>query len=72
MGLWADDRLELRPSFAGLDALVPRIMKVGVTSTSAVLEPRTAATATTAFPRLLDGTAFGAYKIAAACCRGGC
>ena len=46
--------------FAGLDALVPRVMKLGVTSTSAVFEPRTTATATTSFARFRDGAAFGA------------
>ena len=57
----ADGCPGLRPCFAGLDALVPRVIKLGVTSTSAVSEPRTAATTTTAFPRFLDGAAFAAY-----------
>ena len=56
-----DGCLRLRPCCAGLDALVPRVMKFCVTSASAVFEPRTAATATTAFARFFDGTAFGAY-----------
>ena len=47
-------------------------MKLGATGTCAVSGPRTAATATTAFPRFRDGAAFGACKTAAACCRGGC
>ena len=37
-------------------------MKLGVTSSSAVSEPRTTATATTDFARFLDGAAFGAYQ----------
>ena len=53
--------LELRPCFAGLDALVPRVMKLGVTSTSAVSEPRTTVTAATRFPRFRDDAAFGTY-----------
>ena len=44
-----------------MDALVPRVMKLDVVSTPAVSEPRTAATATTRFPRFLDGTAFKAF-----------
>ena len=55
--------LELRPCSAGPDALVPRVTKLGVTSTSAVSEPRTTATTTTTFPRFRDGAAFGAYGI---------
>ena len=58
--LSADGCLEPRPCFAGLDALVPRVMKLCVTRTSAVSEPRTTATATTHFPRFLDGAAFRA------------
>ena len=52
---------EMRPCVADPDALVPRVMELGVTSTPAVSEPRTAATATTACPRFLDGAAFAAY-----------
>ena len=60
--LSADDCLGLRRQcFAGLYALVPRVIKLCVTSTSTVSEPRTAATATTAFPRLSDGATFAAY-----------
>ena len=55
------DRLGLRPCFADLDALVPRVTELGVTSTSAVSEPRTAATATTAFTRFRDSDTFGTY-----------
>ena len=59
--LSADDCLGLRQCFAGLDALIPRVIELGVTSTSAVSEPRTSATAATSFPRFRDDTAFGAY-----------
>ena len=51
----------LSPCFAGLHALVPRVLKSCVTDTPAVSEPRTAATAATALPRFRDGAAFGAY-----------
>ena len=47
--------------FAGPDALVPRVTELGVTSTSAVSEPRAAATATTRFPGFPDCTTFEAY-----------
>ena len=57
----AASSLGLRPYFAGLDALVPRVMKLDITTTSAVSEPRTAATTTTAFTRFLDGTAFATF-----------
>ena len=57
----ADGCLQLRPCFACLDALVPRVMNVCVASTSAVFEPRTAATATTDFAGFADAAAFGAY-----------
>ena len=53
--------LGLPPCFADLDALVPRVFKIGVTSSSAVSEPRTTATATTVFPRFRDGAAFATY-----------
>ena len=59
--LSADGCLELRQCFAGSDALVPRVIKIGVSTTSAVSEPRTTATATTAFTRFRDGAASGAY-----------
>ena len=54
--------LELWPCFAGLDALVPRVMKLGVIGTSAVSEPRTTATTTTDFSRFLDGATLGTYQ----------
>ena len=60
--LSADGYLEPRPCFAGLDALVPRVMELGVTSSSAVSEPRTTATAATDFSRFRDRAAFGAYQ----------
>ena len=56
-----DGYLGLRQCFAGLDALVPCVVKLDVTSTSAVSEPRTTATATTVFPRFRDGAAFATY-----------
>ena len=46
------------------------MLKVCVTSTSAVFEPRTTATATTAFTRFKDGAALGTYGTD--CCRCGC
>ena len=55
-----DGCLRLRQCFAGLDALVPRVIEFGVTSTSTVSEPRTTATATTSFPGFGDDAAFGA------------
>ena len=58
----AQSCLELRPCVTGLDALVPRVMKLDVTSTSAISEPRTTAAATTAFTRFLDGATFAAYR----------
>ena len=57
----AASSLRLHPCFADLDAFVPRVMKLGVASTSAVSEPRTTATTTTAFPRFPDGPALAAY-----------
>ena len=56
--------LQLRPCFAGPDALVPRVMAFCVTGTSAVPEPRTAATATASFPGFRDGAAFAACETA--------
>ena len=54
--------LGLHPCFAGLDPLRPRVMKkLHVTRSSAVSEPRTAATTTTHFTRFLHGAAFGTY-----------
>ena len=56
-----NDHLELWACFAGLDTLVPRVVKFCVTSTSTVFEPRTSATATTDFPGFRDGAAFGTH-----------
>ena len=47
-----------------MDALVPRVMKLGVSSTPTVSEPRTAETAATPFARFLDGAAFWAHGTA--------
>ena len=58
----AASSLGLNSCFADPDAVVPRVAELGVTSASAVPEPRAASTATTAFPRLLDGTAFAAFR----------
>ena len=46
--------------FAGLNALIPRVIKLGVASTSTVSEPRTTATAATNFPGFRDDAACGA------------
>ena len=53
--------LRVRPYFAGLDTLVPRVMKLRFTRSSAVSKPRTTATAATHLTRFLDGTALGTY-----------
>ena len=53
--------LGLFSCFAALNTLVPRVLKVCVTCTCAVFEPRTTVSATTSFARFLDDTAFGAY-----------
>ena len=59
-----DGCIVLRLRFAGVDALVPRVMTFCVTSsTSAVSKPRTAATATTTFAGFHDDAASGAYGI---------
>ena len=58
----ANDSLSLCSYFAGLNALVPRVIKFCVTSTSAVSEPRTAATTTTNFARFFNGAAFRTCK----------
>ena len=55
------DPVGVCPCVAGLNALVPRVAELRVTSTAAVSEPRTAATTTTCFPRFLDGAAFEAH-----------
>ena len=57
----------MRPCFADQDALEPRVVNVGVTSTCAVSEPRTAATTTTVFPRFRDDAAFEAYGTDSRC-----
>ena len=57
----AASSLGLRSRFAGMDTLVPRVTPLGVTITPAGSEPRTTATATTAFSRFLDGAAVEAY-----------
>ena len=44
-----------------MDALVPRVTELGVTRTSAVSEPGTAATTTTAFPGFPDAATLAAY-----------
>ena len=59
----ADGCLGLRPCFAGPNALVPRVIKLGVTRTSAVSDPRTTVTATTVFTRFRDGAAFEADRL---------
>ena len=60
--LLTNDYPGLCTCFAGPYALVPRVLKSCVTSsTSAVSEPGTAVTTTTYFPRFSDGAAFGAY-----------
>ena len=58
----ADGFLRPRQCFAGLDARVPSVNELRVTSTSAVSEPRTAATAATPFARFPDGAAFVTYR----------
>ena len=40
---------------------MPRVIELGVTSASAVSEPRTSATTTTDFPRFCDDATFRAY-----------
>ena len=58
----ANGCLGLLQWFAGLNALVPRMIKLCVTSNSAVSGPRTTATTTTAFSRFRDNAAFAAYR----------
>ena len=57
-----------RPTFAGLNALGPRVMEVHIASISTVLEPSTAASATAVFPRPLDNAALATHT--AGTCRG--
>ena len=47
--------------FTGMYAFVPCVLKPYVSSASTDIEPGTAVTTTTHFPRLLDGAAFEAY-----------
>ena len=54
--------LELRRCFAGLDALVPRVTQLGVTSASAVSEPRTAEAAATDLARFPDSATGGTFN----------
>ena len=53
--------LGLRPCFADLDALVPRVTEFGVTNTSAISEPGTATTTTAVFVRFSDDSASWTY-----------
>ena len=55
-----DGCLGLRQCFTDLDAVVPRVITLGVVRTSAVSEPRTTATTTTNFLRFCNDAAFGA------------
>ena len=57
----ADDCLRLIPWFASPDALVPRVLQIGGTTTSARSEPRSTATATTQFAGFPNVDAFGAH-----------
>ena len=50
--------------------MVPSVIELDVTSTSAVSEPRTTATAAADFPRFRDDAAFGTYGTDG-CRRGG-
>ena len=56
----ADGCLGLSKCFAGLNALVPRVIHLDITITSAVRKPRTTATATTTPARFGDDAAFEA------------
>ena len=58
--LSSNDCLGECPCFAGLDTLVPRVLKFCVARTSTDFEPRTSATTTTAFAGFPDGAACGA------------
>ena len=59
--LMPDDCLRLLPWFADPDALVPRVLQIGVNATSAGSEPRTTATATTHFARLPNAATCWTY-----------
>ena len=54
-------------TLAGLDALDPSVLKLGVAGSSAFLEPSTAAKTTTPFAGLFAQTTLGALRTA---CRG--
>ena len=60
----------MHPSFAGIDSLVPGMLKLCVASSATVFEPSTAATTTTALTGFRDGTTFRAYGNGNRC--GGC
>ena len=45
-----------------MDAFVPRVTELGITSDSAVSEPRTSATTTTRFAGFLDGDTFETHS----------
>ena len=51
-------------TFAGLDALEPRVVEVRVTGISAVLEPSTTANTTAEFTGFLVFAALGAHRSA--------
>ena len=51
----------LQFTFAGLDALSPRVVEVRVTGLSALLEPSTTATAATGFAGSLVDAALGTW-----------
>ena len=56
-------------TFAGLKALKPRVIKVGVTFISALLEPSATTSATTQLAGFRAGAALG--TCGTDCCRGG-
>ena len=58
----AASSLGLHSCSTDLNALVPCVIKLGISSTSAVFEPRTTAAATTTFTRFHDGAALEAYR----------
>ena len=51
-----------KQTFTGLNALGPRVRKLGVSFIATLIEPSTAASATTAFTGFLDGHAPGASR----------
>ena len=51
-----------RRTFAGLDALTPSVLKLGIAGVSALFEPITTAHAATALTRFLDRTAIGTHS----------